>query len=88
MQVRATNGVCVGVLIILTLSVNGIISHCLFLNTGLQYITEYRSNDNPVYECHLCLCQAGVTNMFMHVLGIKHRMAYLVSMDVFICLEH
>ncbi|XP_077160741.1 uncharacterized protein LOC143821052 [Paroedura picta] len=44
---------------------------------GLQYIIEYRSKENPIYECNLCICQAGLTNMFMHVLGIKHRIAYL-----------
>ncbi|XP_015261010.1 PREDICTED: uncharacterized protein LOC107105526 [Gekko japonicus] len=44
---------------------------------GLQYIIEYRSKEGPIYECNLCICQGGLTNMFMHVLGIKHRMAYL-----------
>ncbi|XP_019340707.1 uncharacterized protein LOC102562149 isoform X1 [Alligator mississippiensis] len=46
---------------------------------GLDYIIEYRSKDNfPVlYECQLCHCQTGLSNMFMHVYGAKHRMAYL-----------
>ncbi|XP_008111165.1 uncharacterized protein LOC100551679 isoform X2 [Anolis carolinensis] len=44
---------------------------------GLQYITEYQSKENLVYECNLCSCQTGLTNMFMHVLGVKHKLAYL-----------
>ncbi|XP_053116162.1 uncharacterized protein LOC128329291 isoform X2 [Hemicordylus capensis] len=44
---------------------------------GLQYITEYVSEESSLYECSLCGCQSGLTNMFMHVLGIKHRLAYL-----------
>ncbi|XP_061444626.1 uncharacterized protein LOC133366021 [Rhineura floridana] len=44
---------------------------------GLQYITEYQSKENPVYECNLCGCQSGLANMFMHVLGVKHKLAYL-----------
>ncbi|XP_054847520.1 uncharacterized protein LOC129337659 [Eublepharis macularius] len=44
---------------------------------GLEYIMEYRSKDNPIYECSLCISQAGLTNMFMHVLGVKHRLTYL-----------
>ncbi|XP_060637480.2 uncharacterized protein [Anolis sagrei] len=44
---------------------------------GLQYITEFQINECLMYECSLCDCQAGLTNMFMHVLGIKHKLAYL-----------
>ncbi|XP_019395491.1 PREDICTED: zinc finger RNA-binding protein-like [Crocodylus porosus] len=46
---------------------------------GLDYITEYRSKDNfhVLYECQLCDCQTGLNNMFMHIYGAKHRMAYL-----------
>ncbi|XP_062980884.1 uncharacterized protein LOC134397808 [Elgaria multicarinata webbii] len=44
---------------------------------GLQYVTEYKSKENLIYECNLCGCQSGLTNMFMHVLGVKHRLAYL-----------
>ncbi|KAH0627121.1 hypothetical protein JD844_002535 [Phrynosoma platyrhinos] len=44
---------------------------------GLQYVTEYQSKENLLYECNLCGCQSGLTNMFMHVLGVKHRLAYL-----------
>ncbi|KAJ7313503.1 hypothetical protein JRQ81_004930 [Phrynocephalus forsythii] len=43
---------------------------------GLQYITEYQAQD-LIYECNLCGCQAGLTNMFMHVLGVRHKQAYL-----------
>ncbi|XP_042328352.1 uncharacterized protein LOC121933114 [Sceloporus undulatus] len=44
---------------------------------GLQYVTEYQSKESLLYECNLCGCQTGLTNMFMHVLGVKHRLAYL-----------
>ncbi|XP_025911428.1 uncharacterized protein LOC112960934 isoform X2 [Apteryx rowi] len=46
---------------------------------GLNYIIEYRSKDNfPfLYECQLCHCKTGLSNMFMHVYGSKHRLAYL-----------
>ncbi|XP_030060862.1 uncharacterized protein LOC115471274 isoform X2 [Microcaecilia unicolor] len=46
---------------------------------GLEYIVEYRSKNNIpiIYECKLCECEAGLTNMFMHVGGVKHRLAYL-----------
>ncbi|XP_017925546.1 uncharacterized protein LOC108639186 [Manacus vitellinus] len=46
---------------------------------GLNYIIEYRSKDNfPfLYECQLCYCKTGLNNMFMHVCGSKHRLAYL-----------
>lgn len=51
------------------------------INAGLNYIIEYRSKDNfPfLYECQLCHCKTGLSNMFMHVCGSKHRLAYLVS---------
>ncbi|XP_009323201.1 PREDICTED: uncharacterized protein LOC103917735 isoform X2 [Pygoscelis adeliae] len=46
---------------------------------GLNYIIEYRSKENfPfLYECQLCHCKTGLSNMFMHVCGSKHRLAYL-----------
>ncbi|KFQ42836.1 hypothetical protein N333_00112, partial [Nestor notabilis] len=46
---------------------------------GLNYIVEYRSKENfPfLYECQLCHCKTGLSNMFMHVCGSKHRLAYL-----------
>uniref|UniRef100_A0A6I8NX00 C2H2-type domain-containing protein n=1 Tax=Ornithorhynchus anatinus TaxID=9258 RepID=A0A6I8NX00_ORNAN len=46
---------------------------------GLEYVTEYQSKENiPIlYECKLCNCQTGLSNMFMHVFGSKHRLAYL-----------
>ncbi|XP_030407456.1 uncharacterized protein LOC115646103 isoform X3 [Gopherus evgoodei] len=50
---------------------------------GLEYIIEYRSKENllVLYECQLCHCQTGLSNMFMHVYGSKHRLAYLVVTD-------
>uniref|UniRef100_A0A8C3R4N0 U1-type domain-containing protein n=1 Tax=Cyanoderma ruficeps TaxID=181631 RepID=A0A8C3R4N0_9PASS len=46
---------------------------------GLNYIIEYRSKDNIpfLYECQLCHCKTGLSSMFMHVCGSKHRLAYL-----------
>nr|XP_021384374.1 uncharacterized protein LOC110469695 isoform X2 [Lonchura striata domestica] len=51
---------------------------------GLNYIIEYRTKDNVpfVYECQLCYCKTGLSNMFMHVCGSKHRLAYLVVTGV------
>ncbi|XP_039945102.1 uncharacterized protein LOC120764942 [Hirundo rustica] len=46
---------------------------------GLNYIIEYRTKDNVpfLYECQLCYCKTGLSSMFMHVCGSKHRLAYL-----------
>ncbi|XP_064287489.1 uncharacterized protein LOC135306819 isoform X2 [Passer domesticus] len=46
---------------------------------GLNYIIEYRTKDNVpfLYECQLCYCKTGLSNMFMHICGSKHRLAYL-----------
>ncbi|KFP72674.1 hypothetical protein N310_06935, partial [Acanthisitta chloris] len=50
---------------------------------GLNYIIEYRSKGRSkdnfpfLYECQLCHCKTGLSNMFMHVCGSKHRLAYL-----------
>ncbi|XP_064006145.1 uncharacterized protein LOC135178816 [Pogoniulus pusillus] len=46
---------------------------------GLNYIIEYRSKQNfPfLYECQLCQCRTGLSSMFMHICGSKHRLAYL-----------
>ncbi|XP_033916157.1 uncharacterized protein [Melopsittacus undulatus] len=46
---------------------------------GLDYIIEYRSKENSpfLYEFQLCHCKTGLSNMFMHVCGSKHRLAYL-----------
>ncbi|XP_069709137.1 uncharacterized protein [Phaenicophaeus curvirostris] len=46
---------------------------------GLNYIIEYRSKASVpfLYECQLCHCRTGLSNMFMHVCGSKHRLAYL-----------
>ncbi|XP_053837831.1 uncharacterized protein LOC128809668 isoform X3 [Vidua macroura] len=51
---------------------------------GLNYIIEYRTKDNVpfLYECQLCYCKTGLSNMFMHVCGSKHRLAYLVVTGV------
>ncbi|OXB80214.1 UNVERIFIED_CONTAM: hypothetical protein H355_011574, partial [Colinus virginianus] len=53
--------------------------YIFLINAGLNYIIEYRSKDNfPfLYECQLCHCKTGLSNMFMHVCGSKHRLAYL-----------
>ncbi|XP_018123103.1 stress response protein NST1 [Xenopus laevis] len=45
---------------------------------GLECVYEYHQDDkNYVYECRLCNLQTGVAPMFMHVVGAKHRIAYL-----------
>ncbi|XP_066040912.1 uncharacterized protein [Chamaea fasciata] len=46
---------------------------------GLNYVIEYRTKDNIpfLYECQLCDCKTGLSGMFMHVCGSKHRLAYL-----------
>ncbi|MEE6513110.1 hypothetical protein FKM82_020570 [Ascaphus truei] len=46
---------------------------------GLEYIYEYHTNNSGhcIYVCKMCNCQSSLNNMFMHVAGIKHRIAYL-----------
>lgn len=46
---------------------------------GLNYVIEYRTKANVpfLYECQLCDCKTGLSNMFMHICGSKHRLAYL-----------
>lgn len=45
---------------------------------GLEYIYQYLKHDgHTVYECKLCECRAGVSHMFMHIIGAKHRIYYL-----------
>ncbi|XP_063254145.1 uncharacterized protein LOC134551022 isoform X1 [Prinia subflava] len=46
---------------------------------GLNYVIEYRTEDNIpfLYECQLCNCKTGLSSMFMHVCGSRHRLEYL-----------
>ncbi|XP_053322734.1 uncharacterized protein LOC128496924 [Spea bombifrons] len=47
---------------------------------GLEHIYEYHTEGREgfcIYECRMCHCQTGVSNMFMHVVGAKHRIMYL-----------
>ncbi|XP_069814363.1 uncharacterized protein [Dendropsophus ebraccatus] len=44
---------------------------------GLEYIYQYRRHGYNTYECKLCECRAGLTHMFMHIIGAKHRIYYL-----------
>ncbi|KAG8554814.1 hypothetical protein GDO81_003905 [Engystomops pustulosus] len=44
---------------------------------GLEYIYQYRRRGYYTYECTLCDCKAGLTHMFMHIVGAKHRIYYL-----------
>ncbi|XP_075442236.1 uncharacterized protein LOC142487227 isoform X3 [Ascaphus truei] len=45
---------------------------------GLEYIYEYHPNRSGlIYRCKMCCFQAGLKDMFMHVFGAKHRIAYL-----------
>ncbi|KAJ1098844.1 hypothetical protein NDU88_003951 [Pleurodeles waltl] len=47
---------------------------------GFEYLFEYRSQGSHMYyKCVLCGCEAGLTNMFMHVVGANHRLAYLTK---------
>ncbi|XP_063254166.1 uncharacterized protein LOC134551022 isoform X2 [Prinia subflava] len=51
---------------------------------GLNYVIEYRTEDNIpfLYECQLCNCKTGLSSMFMHVCGSRHRLEYLVVRGV------
>eukprot|EP00079_Xenopus_tropicalis_P026902 XP_012820962.1 PREDICTED: uncharacterized protein LOC100486588 isoform X2 [Xenopus tropicalis] len=46
---------------------------------GLEYVYEYHQDESSyrAYECRLCNLQTGLAHMFMHVVGAKHRIAYL-----------
>ncbi|XP_077125654.1 uncharacterized protein LOC143782267 [Ranitomeya variabilis] len=44
---------------------------------GLEYIYQYKKPTYSIYECKLCECRSGMTHMFMHVVGAKHRLNYL-----------
>ncbi|XP_073534562.1 uncharacterized protein [Phyllobates terribilis] len=44
---------------------------------GLEYIYQFRKLDHSTYECKLCECHSGMTHMFMHIVGAKHRLNYL-----------
>ncbi|XP_056376730.1 uncharacterized protein DDB_G0284459-like isoform X2 [Hyla sarda] len=44
---------------------------------GLEYIYQYQRFGYNTYECKLCDCRAGLTHMFMHIVGAKHRITYL-----------
>ncbi|XP_069586573.1 uncharacterized protein [Ranitomeya imitator] len=44
---------------------------------GLEYIYQYKKPTYSIFECKLCECRSGMTHMFMHVVGAKHRLNYL-----------
>ncbi|XP_075684303.1 uncharacterized protein LOC142652539 [Rhinoderma darwinii] len=44
---------------------------------GLEYIYQYKKHGFNTYECKLCECRSGLTHMFMHIVGAKHRITYL-----------
>uniref|UniRef100_A0A8C5Q114 C2H2-type domain-containing protein n=1 Tax=Leptobrachium leishanense TaxID=445787 RepID=A0A8C5Q114_9ANUR len=46
---------------------------------GLEHIYEYHPANGGcyIYECRLCNCTVGLSNIFMHIFGSKHRIAYL-----------
>ncbi|XP_040289035.1 uncharacterized protein LOC121001875 isoform X3 [Bufo bufo] len=44
---------------------------------GLEYIYQYQKRGYNTYECKLCECRSGLTHMFMHIVGAKHRIYYL-----------
>ncbi|MEE6465514.1 hypothetical protein FKM82_006578 [Ascaphus truei] len=46
---------------------------------GLEYIYECHPNEsgNFIYRCTICCCETSLVYMFTHVLGTKHRTAYL-----------
>ncbi|KAM4027377.1 uncharacterized protein ACNLHF_023142 [Anomaloglossus baeobatrachus] len=44
---------------------------------GLEYIYQYKNHSHSIYECKLCECRSGMTHMFMHIVGAKHRMMYM-----------
>ncbi len=53
----------------------------ILLLTGLQYITEFRDEDpskDAQYVCQMCELSCNSGNVLAHILGIKHRMHYLV----------
>ncbi|KAG8560084.1 hypothetical protein GDO81_014777 [Engystomops pustulosus] len=51
---------------------------------GLEYIYEYDENAQGIriYECKLCRSSFKDGSIFFHIVGIRHRIAYLVSYRV------
>lgn len=44
---------------------------------GLEYIYEFQGHGYSRYECKLCNCFLGRNQMFMHIVGSRHRVQYL-----------
>ncbi|XP_075068833.1 uncharacterized protein LOC142158612 isoform X3 [Mixophyes fleayi] len=44
---------------------------------GLEYIYEFQNDDYSTFVCRLCSCRLGLSNMFMHIIGAKHKINYL-----------
>ncbi|XP_064409274.1 uncharacterized protein SI:CH211-197H24.6 isoform X1 [Latimeria chalumnae] len=46
---------------------------------ALDYVTEFRNEENQVlrYECTLCNYTSAAMNMIKHILGVKHRYLYM-----------
>ena len=54
-----------------------------FIFVGLQYITEFQKKDEkiaPRYVCNLCEAKCDGNSILSHVIGIKHRLHYFVSL--------
>ncbi len=67
---------------VIGLSAYGFYNSHIVLFIGLQYITEFRDEDpskDAQYVCQMCELSCNSGNVLAHILGIKHRNAYLVG---------
>ena len=53
--------------------------------TGLGFVVETVVGKGELYLCELCNMRSNLNNMVDHIIGIKHRLAYLVSRLCFSC---
>ena len=51
--------------------------------TGLGFVVETVVGKGELYLCELCNMRSNLNNMVDHIIGIKHRLAYLVPRLVF-----
>lgn len=62
-------------------TLQGLLSNCKSSEPalGLEHIYEYHPENGAqcIYECRMCNCTTGLSNIFMHIFGNKHRIAYL-----------
>ena len=49
-----------------------------FVVIGLGYVLETVVGKGELFICELCDMRSNLNNMVLHIIGLKHRLAYLV----------